>query len=598
MQEFHEATFLRQLNTALVRVRTILDNTRDPQYAANVSHNYQDKYLLAEFLTNTALAGTLNGLQLIGLNDSNLILFRKWAHTRTVTLSLKSEEACSFEREATRSVESPVSRTTTVFGVSVTDKVVTKITEYFWKFVVKYEIHAYPGNNKTEGVTLQTRTCEYEIVTTSKTTPRPETKITVPINTEIGWLLRNVHDDGRLKFKINRENPKTCHTPRRNDDVEDALAQFQQLHGWCEHVNRYFRSLFSVENHHFDLQSLSSDEVFVPVLPIMLKPQGRPQTSSLVEEFSQELTTPTEPLVITDRTQEPESDHSKIKDVSATSEKEKEIVSPRKKDKKRDKDEALSPRKKKEREEKKLKSKSKSKSKIIEATPTATTTTTTTTTTTAPTTTANSTGVGTGAWNKQLTINLETTHNQEDTRVFSVGEANLLLDEQKRNLKQKLEEVASVYPPSSFAKLLSVHEAVICVASHHLQLIAKRYHEGVSSLEDMLRKQLVAAIGREVSVKDLSNYMKFHNHKLFKAQYAPKPFSYAIRRPEHYPEGLLVLEHSFTDGTVSEPVHTICQHLTPHHTTIPPLKLPINASTNCKQSVNLTFWSKKKNQYF
>lgn len=53
---FDEAVFKSRVSSALDRVRTILDNTRTPQYAADVSHEYSDKYLLAEYLTQSAVA--------------------------------------------------------------------------------------------------------------------------------------------------------------------------------------------------------------------------------------------------------------------------------------------------------------------------------------------------------------------------------------------------------------------------------------------------------------------------------------------------------------------------------------------------------------
>ena len=45
------------------------------------------------------------------------------------------------------------------------------------------------------------------------------------------------------------------------------------------------------------------------------------------------------------------------------------------------------------------------------------------------------------------------------------------------------------------------------------------------------RKQLIAAIGKEVGPVDFANYQRFHNRKLFRKEYQPRPFSYAIRRP-------------------------------------------------------------------
>ena len=42
---------------------------------------------------------------------------------------------------------------------------------------------------------------------------------------------------------------------------------------------------------------------------------------------------------------------------------------------------------------------------------------------------------------------------------------------------------------------------------------------------------MVAAIGKEVTPVDFTNYQRFHNRKLFKEEFQPRPFSYAIRRP-------------------------------------------------------------------
>src|SRR5690349_8135546 len=47
---------------------------------------------------------------------------------------------------------------------------------------------------------------------------------------------------------------------------------------------------------------------------------------------------------------------------------------------------------------------------------------------------------------------------------------------------------------------------------------------------------------------DLAAYMRFHYRKLFSEDFQPEQFCYAVRRPEHYPEGILSIEAS-TDGT-------------------------------------------------
>ena len=72
----------------------------------------------------------------------------------------------------------------------------------------------------------------------------------------------------------------------------------------------------------------------------------------------------------------------------------------------------------------------------------------------------------------------------------------------------------------------------------------------------MLQKQLFAAIGKHIQPKDFAEYMSFHHKKLFHSRFAPAPFCYAIRRPDHYPDGTLAIE----DGS-GEPVSTITRRV-------------------------------------
>jgi hypothetical protein len=150
MQSFDEARFKQQVSAALTRIRTVLDVARSPQYPADVPHRYEDKYGLAEFLTKTGIAAQLNALEQFGVTDKHLQTLKSWAQTRSVQLRFKSEEKCTFVREATRKVESSTQlvteyKSSSGSSSSKTHKVVTTITEYFWKFEVEYEIFAYKG---------------------------------------------------------------------------------------------------------------------------------------------------------------------------------------------------------------------------------------------------------------------------------------------------------------------------------------------------------------------------------------------------------------------------------------------------------------------
>jgi hypothetical protein len=91
----------------------------------------------------------------------------------------------------------------------------------------------------------------------------------------------------------------------------------------------------------------------------------------------------------------------------------------------------------------------------------------------------------------------------------------------------------------------------------------------------MLEKQLVAAIGKKVNSSDLDKFMRYHNEKLFNP--SPKQFCYTIRRPEHYPDGILSIEEE-VDHDNTTTVESISTHVR-EVTSVDPIKVPLNAAT-------------------
>eukprot|EP00750_Incisomonas_marina_P027742 INCI6230.4.p1 GENE.INCI6230.4~~INCI6230.4.p1 ORF type:complete len:656 (-),score=147.96 INCI6230.4:38-2005(-) len=85
----------------------------------------------------------------------------------------------------------------------------------------------------------------------------------------------------------------------------------------------------------------------------------------------------------------------------------------------------------------------------------------------------------------------------------------------------------------------------------------------------MLRRQLVEAIGKELTPTDFAAYMVHHRRTLFKPDFTPQAFSYPIRRPDHYPEGILSLE---TDGD-HQPIATTVRYRQVGHA----MRLPLGA---------------------
>lgn len=128
-----------------------------------------------------------------------------------------------------------------------------------------------------------------------------------------------------------------------------------------------------------------------------------------------------------------------------------------------------------------------------------------------------------------------------ETYSTALPDANLLLTRQQQSLQEVFTQLSQLYPSGDTSTgLLSTAEARLIVAVGHAENIGKFYSDSVDYVESLLRKQLVEAIGKTVQPADFSNYMRFHNAKLFIPEYRPKPFCYTIRRsPSHAPEGTL-----------------------------------------------------------
>merc|ERR1712137_795739 len=207
----------RNVDAALARIRTILDNARHPRLASDISHSYEDKYSMAEFLTNTSSASLLNALEVsLGCNTKKLQQMKNWCNeNRSVTLRFRSTEKCAFNRKKEYKVESASQNVTEVKSIigkaTITDKVVTKVRDYFWDFEVSYEIIAFSGNNPDDNVELISRVGTYEIKTSSEDTPKPKVRVVDNIDTN---------------FHINRK-VETCRTPRRNEDIYSAFNFFR-----------------------------------------------------------------------------------------------------------------------------------------------------------------------------------------------------------------------------------------------------------------------------------------------------------------------------------------------------------------------------------
>jgi hypothetical protein len=87
--------------------------------------------------------------------------------------------------------------------------------------------------------------------------------------------------------------------------------------------------------------------------------------------------------------------------------------------------------------------------------------------------------------------------------------------------------------------------------------------DGVTHLEALLRKQLLQAVGNELTPADFDELMKFQIPKMLPAVMAPQIFAYPIRRVDHDMEGMISVEAE-SPLTLQTPIHSVQDCLDNH----------------------------------
>lgn len=245
----------------------------------NVHHRYDDKYTLAEAQVSSLVAGTLQGLQAMGMTPEQLVTISAWAREDSeVTLRFSSSSNCSLLRESsnlspfifkyflappsyphkhthtrpyikmhtgkeTREEEtdgnalvvSEEASSSTSVGLTTnsvkttTSFVVTEVTDYIWLSTASWKLVAFKGTGRSPGEILlisSRDTASVELKTGSEACPFPGSSGS--LDTPLTWLLKQVDGSGKSRLTIDRTH-KECHTPRRNAQVEAAFAQAKGL---------------------------------------------------------------------------------------------------------------------------------------------------------------------------------------------------------------------------------------------------------------------------------------------------------------------------------------------------------------------------------
>ena len=117
--------------------------------------------------------------------------------------------------------------------------------------------------------------------------------------------------------------------------------------------------------------------------------------------------------------------------------------------------------------------------------------------------------------------------------LLAATDTSKLLDEQVQTLTRACGDIKSTWPEASEHMLLTSAEATLSLICRDLMDLSDQYTDTLNYIESMMEMQLIAAIGKRLTSKDLDAFVKYHNARLLSP--SPLPFSHAVRRPEHYP---------------------------------------------------------------
>ena len=295
MQNFDSFRFEQAVNKALVITQQVLGTERKPQLPSEVHHQYQDKFALVEAQLSSAAVCSIQALQVLGLTQESLKKISDWTNAGdAVSIRFNAETKCDYSREAKRDVDGPKVATETSVGSMIskvtTTKVVTTVIEYFWTVQSSWTVEIFrgTGSSPADVLLLTSRSNgKDEVKTSAKSSPFVGTKH-APITTSITWLAKALDRAAPglpVKIRVDRTSEK-CLTPRRNEEVDAALAFALSLQSFVGSVNSFITSvLFTIAcaakpEARPDVSNCNANAVFLPAILFEAEENAAPSSSS------------------------------------------------------------------------------------------------------------------------------------------------------------------------------------------------------------------------------------------------------------------------------------------------------------------------------
>ena len=146
--------------------------------------------------------------------------------------------------------------------------------------------------------------------------------------------------------------------------------------------------------------------------------------------------------------------------------------------------------------------------------------------------------------------------NRADGPLLSRQDIEKLLAEETRRLVEKTDSMRKVFPPSDASTLVHADEGKLIVTGSFIRFGCEALKESVAHIEECLRSQLCAAVGKSLSASDFTEYMDYHCRKLYAKRFQPSPFSHNVGgedgRAQSDPEGVISIVASDDNAQLKE----------------------------------------------
>ena len=251
--------FRDQIDKATKKGRKFLEASRNITLPEDVKHVYDDKFLCVERITMNSIKAISNALEFIGFTNNIRSHFQKQSVNENITLRFSFKSSFEFIRKEEKLVKLPNTVIISLEEDNIETSGYTMVSTLYFEYHFYYDFVVFVGNDVNNGTTIHSGSCK-----TPFKTRKEQNGFTVSkyFDINITWLLHHLDSDGDSIFKIIRQD-KSCHTPRRNNEVNSA-------HDFFLNFITKAKSILKIVKGPFENAHLIFHGAMVPVLPFMI----------------------------------------------------------------------------------------------------------------------------------------------------------------------------------------------------------------------------------------------------------------------------------------------------------------------------------------